>query len=316
MKIKVLDKLAMGADTPLSAFKKYGDLTIYDSTDKSDLKTKISDADIIILNKVKIIKEDLEGNDRLKLICVFATGYDNIDLKAAEEKGIAVCNVPGYSTDSVSLFTFSTVLALISKLFEYRKFVATGEYSRSSSANKLEPVYHDLGNKVWGIIGLGNIGRKVAKIAEAFGAEVIAYTRTPNNSYKTVALDELCKRSDIITIHCPLNEKTRNLINKHNIELMKDNVVLVNEARGAVVSEKDVADAVISGKISAFGSDVYSEEPFGEEHPFYRIKDFDNVILTPHSAWASFESRSKCVDIICKNIEAYLNGDFYNRVDI
>jgi glycerate dehydrogenase len=169
---------------------------------------------------------------------------------------------------------------------------------------------------VWGIVGLGNIGRAVAKIAEAFGAKVIAYKRKSVSDYECVDIDELCRRSDIITLHCPLNEGTRNLISKEKLALMKEDVIIVNEARGAVVNEKDICEAIINGDIGAFGSDVYSTEPFEEDHPFYEIKDKSNVLLTPHAAWGAYEARVRCLEIICDNIDAFINYKIQNRVDI
>ena len=264
---------------------------------------------------MKITRDVIEASRKLKLICVFATGYDNIDIVAAKEKGIAVCNVPGYSTDSVVLFTMANVLALFSGLYEYNSFVKSGEYTESGVPNRLTPVFHELSGKVWGIVGLGNIGKAVARAAEAMGAHVIATKRTPIEGYECVDIDELCRRSDIITLHCPLNEGTRHIINSDRIGLMKNSVIIVNEARGAVVNEEDIAEAVISGRIAAFGSDVYSVEPFDETHPFNAIKSKSNVLLTPHAAWGAYEARVRCLDIICDNILAFVNGKTLNRVD-
>ena len=179
MKITILDKVAMGEDTPYSIIDEYGEVVSYDTTFPNETVEHIADSDVIILNKVKITREVIEKSKNLKLICIFATGYDNIDIKAAKENGVAVCNVPGYSTDSVALFTVSTVLALVSHLKEYNRYVMTGEYSKSSSANKITPVFHELKGKTWGIVGFGNIGKAVGKVAEAFGAKVIVNKRTP-----------------------------------------------------------------------------------------------------------------------------------------
>ena len=185
----------------------------------------------------------------------------------------------------------------------------------SGIPNKLTPVYHEIKGKTWGIIGLGNIGKAVADVAKALGARVIANKRTPIDDYECVDIETLCRESDIITIHCPLNDESRNLINKDRIAVMKKDVVIVNEARGAVVNEYDVTDAIKKGMIGAFGSDVYSTEPCSTDHPFYEIKDFSNVLFTPHAAWGSYESRLRCIGIICENIDSYLVGDKKNRVD-
>lgn len=316
MKITILDKISMGDDTPYHILNDYGEVISYSTTFPNETIEHVGDSDVIILNKVKITKEVIEASANLKLICVFATGYDNIDIKAAQEKGIAVCNVPGYSTDSVALFTVATTLALVSHLKEYNRFVTTGDYSASSAANKITPVFHELKGKTWGIVGFGNIGKAVAKVAEAFGAKVIVNKRTPIAEYNCVDIDTLCKESDIISVHCPLNDGTREIINEKRISLMKKSAVLINEARGAVLNEKDVTEAVKSGRIAAFGCDVYSSEPFPKNHPYSEIKDFDNVILTPHAAWAAYEARERCMQIIGNNISSYLKGEFLNRVDV
>lgn len=316
MIIKVLDFGAMGSDTPIDILKELGEVTIYDSTTEDELIERISDADVIVLNKVKITKQAIKSCKNLKLICVFATGYDQIDISAAKEFGVAVCNVPAYSTESVTLFTVATVLSLITKLSEYSSFVKDGSYTRSGCANSLVPVYHEIYGKTWGIIGYGNIGRAVGRVATALGAKLIVNKRVPTDDAECVDIDELCRRSDIITVHCPLNDTTRGLIDKDRIELMKKDVIIVNEARGAVLCEKDIAEAVKSGRIGAFGSDVYSIEPFPEEHPFTQIKDFSNVILTPHAAWGSYESRVRCINVVKENIKSFLSGEKKNRVDI
>lgn len=315
MKIVILDKASMGDDTPFSVLNKFGEIVIYDHSTTSEAVSRSLDADVIIINKVKVTEELMLSSKNLKLVCVFATGFDNIDILAAKRLGIGVCNVPGYSSDSVLLYTISTVLALSARLYEYNSFVRSGEYSVSGAPNRLTPVFHEIRGKVWGIVGYGNIGRAVAKVAEAMGARVIVYKRTPVEDADCVDIDTLCKKSDIITIHCPLNDESRSLINEQRISLMKKNVILVNEARGAVLDENAIALAVEDGKISAFGCDVYSVEPFDEKHPFYRIKNRENVLLTPHSAWGAYEARERCINIIANNIEAFENGKMLNRVD-
>ena len=314
MKIKILDKKAMGEDTPLEILSELGEITVYDTTKPEELEEHCKDADVLIFNKIKIGREIIEKSKSLKLICVFATGYDNVDIDAANSNGVAVCNVPGYSTESVVLFTLATVTALATKLYEYRNYVTSGEYSNSDSANKLTPVYHEIAGKTWGIVGYGNIGRAVSRVAEALGAKVLINKRTPSLKENEVDIDTLCKSCDIITVHCPLNDETRGLINKERLSLMKDSVILVNEARGAVLSEDDVAAFVKSGKIGAFGCDVYSSEPFPTDHPFYAIRELPNVILTPHAAWASYEARERCVKTIAENIKSYLKGEKSNRI--
>ena len=314
MKIAVLDRISVGLDTPLSGLEKFGEVIIYDQTSEDEIFERVSDVDIIVINKVRITETVIRSAKKLKLICIFATGYDNIDINAAKEYGVGVCNVPGYSTDSVALFTVANVLSLYTHLREYNEYVTSGEYSKSGIPNKLTPIYHEIKGKTWGIIGLGNIGKAVAEVAKALGARVIANKRTPIDDYECVDIDTLCRESDIITIHCPLNNESRGLINKDRIATMKNDVVIVNEARGAVVNELDIAEAIKKGMIGAFGSDVYSLEPFSTDHPFYEIKDFCNVLFTPHAAWGSYESRLRCISIICDNISAYISGDRKNRV--
>ncbi len=315
MKIVILDKASIGEDTPLGVLDRFGEVVVYDSSTPDEAIERAAYADVIILNKVKVTRQLMEAAKQLKLVCVFATGYDNIDITAAKEHNIGVCNVPGYSTDSVTLFTVSTVLALYSRLYDYNSFVRSGEYFKVGLPNRLTPVYHDLRGKVWGIIGYGNIGRSVGRVASAFGARVIVNKRTPSEDAECVDIDTLCRESDIITIHCPLNDQSRGLIKSERLAIMKPSVVLVNEARGAVVDEDAVANAIEEGRIGAFGCDVYSVEPFGPDHPFSRIMDRPNVLLTPHAAWGSYESRARCIEIIAQNIDSFIEGKSLNRVD-
>ena len=315
MKVVILDKASLGEDTPFSVLDRFGEIEIYNESSPIEAIQRSKSADVIIINKIKVTRALMEQADNLKLVCVFATGYDNIDVNAARDLGIGVCNVPGYSTDSVTLFTLSTVLALCSHLLEYNDYVKSGEYTASGVPNKLTPVYHDISGKTWGIIGYGNIGKAVGRVAKALGARVIVNKRSPVSDVENVDIDTLCRESDIITVHCPLNDQSRGLINEENLSLMKPNVILVNEARGAVLDEEAIAKAVEEGKIAGFGCDVYSTEPFGINHPFNRIKDYKNVILTPHAAWGSYESRERCINIIANNIDAFLKGESLNRVD-
>ena len=315
MKIVILYKASLGEDTPLHVLNQFGDVISHDSSTPDEAAERASLADVIIINKVKVTASLMDACRNLKLVCIFATGYDNIDVAYARKKGIAVCNVPGYSTDSVTLFTISTALALYSHLFEYNDFVRRGEYYQSGMPNRLTPVYHDLKGKTWGIIGYGNIGRSVGAVAKAFGARLIVNKRTACDDAECVDIDTLCRESDIISIHCPLNEQSRGIINKYRLDIMKPGVILVNEARGAVLDEKAVADAIENGKIAGFGCDVYSTEPFGPDHPYNKIKDRKNVILTPHAAWGSYEARERCINIIAQNIKSFIDGKTLNRVD-
>lgn len=316
MNIVVLDKKTLGEDTPFDAIAKYGTLTMYDNTAPCEVIEHCKDADAIIVNKVKITEEVFSACKQLKLVCVFATGYDNVDVSAAARYGVGVCNVPAYSKDSVALFTVATVLSLYTHLREYNDYVTSGRYSASGMANSLVPVYHELRGKTWGIIGLGNIGRAVAKVAEAFGAHVVVCKRTPASDFETVDIDTLCRNSDIITVHVPLTEETEGLISEKRISLMKKDVIIVNEARGAVLNEEDITRAIECGRIGGFGCDVYSKEPMAENHPFNRIMNRKNVLLTPHAAWGAYEARERCASIIGENLASFLSGGTLNRVDI
>ena len=315
MKIVILDRASLGADTPVDKLRELGELTVYESSTPEEVLERVCDADVIIINKIKVTKAVFDAARSLKLVCVFATGYDNIDIQAAKEHGVGVCNVPGYSSESVALFTAAKVAALYTHLLEYRNFVNSGEYTASGVPNRLVPVYHELYGKTWGIVGYGGIGKAVARIAKGLGARVLVNKRTPVDDAECVDVETLCKESDIITLHCPLNEGTRGLISKEKISLMKSSVIIVNEARGAVVVESDIRDAVLEGKIAGYGCDVYSSEPFSKDHPYNDIMKLDNVILTPHAAWGAYEARERCLNIIIENINAFVAGEFSNRVD-
>ncbi len=314
MKIAVLDSAAMGNDLDFNVLAELGEYTVYKSTSQDEILSHAQGADALILNKVRIGAPHMDALDSLKLICVFATGYDNIDINAARERGIAVCNVPAYSTDSVAVMTVATVLSLVTHLAQYRSYTASGEYTRAGAANCLYPVYNELRGKTWGIVGYGNIGKAVAAVASAFGCKVLVCKRTPVSDVCITDIDTLCKESDIITLHCPLNDSTRGIISESRIASMKPGVILVNEARGAVVDEYAVAEAVKSGAIGGFGCDVYSEEPYNEKHPYAEIAGLDSVCLTPHCAWGAIEARERCLRVICDNIRSFSCGERLNRI--
>ncbi len=318
MKITVLDRKSMGNDLDFSVLAEWRpdvSLTVYDETKREDLFERAINADVLVLNKIKMTEDVLRFAENLKLICVFATGYDNIDLAAAKEMGIAVCNVPAYSTESVLLLTVSTALSLAARIPTFSDYVKTGDYTRSGVPNYLTPVFHECRGLTWGIVGCGNIGSRVAEVAASLGMKVIVYQRHPS-AFRNVDLDTLCRESDIISLHCPLTDSTRSLIGERELSLMKKTCVLVNEARGAVLDEAAVGKAVINGSIGAFGSDVYGEEPFPKTHPYNAIMGLPNVILTPHVAWAAYEARVRCLRIIRDNIISWSNGEIKNRVDI
>ena len=314
MTIVILDYATLGYDLDLTPAEKFGTVIKYANTSQSEAEERVADADVIIVNKIKMNESVLKNAPKLKLICETATGFDNIDIEYCKAHGILVANTPAYSSQCVAQVTVSMVCSLATHLKEYRQCVASGKYTADGVPNSLVPMYHELYGKTWGIIGYGNIGKAVGKIADAFGCKVIVNKRTPDPAYECVSVDELITRSDIISIHCPLNENTRNLIDVREFSMMKSDAIVVNVARGAVWNEKAAADAILSNKIGALGCDVFTKEPFDESHPFYKIKDLDNVLLTPHMAWGSFESRTRCFDTVIKNIEAYLKGEPTNIV--
>lgn len=316
MKISVLDSSTLGNDLDLSVLKNYGELEIYSSTTTEETPAHCMDSDILVINKVKINENTLPDPGKVKLICLFATGFDNVDINYCKKHSIALCNVVGYSTDSVAQLTIAIVLNLACRIPEFSHHVTSGDYTKGGIANWLVPVYNELMGKTWGIVGLGNIGKRVAKVAEAFGCNVLVNKRTPSDEYENADIDTLCRESDIITIHTPLTDETHHLINQKRISMMKKNVILVNVARGLVTDESAVAKAIKDGKIGGFGCDVFSKEPFGNDHPFYEIMHLDNVCLTPHMAWGAYEARVRCLDEICKNIESFNSGNTRNRLDI
>ena len=240
--------------------------------------------------------------------------FAQINLDFTRANGIAVCNVPGYSTDSVAQLSVSMALSLVTHLDEFRSFVHSGEYSKSNSANRLEPVYHEIAGQIWGVVGGGGIGSKVAEIASALGCRVLLCRRKPEARYEAADIDRICRECDIISLHVPLSDETRGMISRERIATMKDGVVIVNTARGAVCDEQAIADAVLSGKIGALGCDVYSTEPFREDHPFSALLDRPNVCLTPHMAWGSYEARNRCVRRMAENITEFYAGNAHNRI--
>ena len=317
MKIAVLDAGTLGEDVSLDALKNYGELFIYEKTTPDAMSERVKDIDVLVLNKVRCNAETLKNANKLRLICIAATGYDNIDVAYCRSHGIAVCNVVGYSTESVAQLTLSMVFALSTNLLAFHGYVADGSYMRSGVANSVTPVFHELTGKTWGILGYGNIGKKVARVADAMGCRVIVSKQTPTKEdFPVVDLDTLCRESDILTVHTPLTDKTRELLDRTHLAMMKKDAVLVNVARGAVLDEKAVAEAVLNGAIGGFGCDVYTSEPFGENHPYKALLGHSAVILTPHMAWGSHEARSRCIAEIAMNIASYLTGEKRNRVDL
>ena len=315
MNIVVLDAATLGGDLDLSPLHEIGTVYAYPGTPVEEIPARIAEADIIISNKLKLNRDNLAQADRLKLICVCATGFDCIDVAYCRERGIGVCNVPGYSTESVSQLTLAMALSLMGHLQEYRSHVHTGAYTNGGVANCLTPVWHEIAGKTWGVIGGGNIGQRVAGLAEAFGCKVLMCRRQADPKYPTVDVDTLCRTADIISVHVPLNEETRGMIGADQIALMKKDAIFINVARGLVVDEEALTCAIEEDRIGGLGVDVFSVEPFGTDHPYTRILDRDNVLLTPHTAWGAIETRTRCLNIVADNIKVWRKGEKQNRVD-
>ena len=315
MNIVVLDAATLGSDLKLTPLEALGTVYAYPGTTPAELAERIADADILISNKLKLNRENLKDAQRLKLICVCATGFDCIDVEYCREQGIGVCNVPGYSTESVSQLTLAMALSLMGHLKEYRDHVHTGAYTRGGVANCLTPVWHEIAGKTWGVIGGGNIGQRVAGLAEAFGCKVIMCRRKVDPKYPTVDVNTLCKVADIISVHTPLDEGTRGMIGAEQIALMKKNAIFINVARGLVADEEALAQAIAEDRIGGLGVDVFSVEPFGKDHPYQKILNRDNVLLTPHTAWGAIETRERCLNIVADNIRVWRSGAKQNRVD-
>ncbi len=316
MIIKVLDSNTLGDDLDLSVITTLGECVVYDKTPAEKVRERILDAEVIILNKVKLNSENLCCAKDLKLICVTATGFDNIDIEFCRENNIAVCNVCGYSTQSVTQLTVSSVLSLVMHLPEYDKFVKDRSYTESGVQNYLKPMFHEISSMTWGVVGYGNIGKKVAEVARALGARVVVYKKTPVRDAECVDIDTLFQMSDIITVHLPLNEETKGIINKKRLGMMKKTAVLVNMARGAVIDEREAAACIKEGRIAGFATDVYSKEPMDANSPFVDVLGSPNTIFTPHMAWGAYEARERCIQEVRENILAFFNGEIRNRVDL
>jgi len=308
MKIVFLDAKTLGEDMDLSIFEKFGEVDFYDATKKEQTLERVKDVDIVVTNKV-VIDKDIMDHSNLKLICVAATGMNNIDLEYAKQKGIVVKNVAGYSTDSVVQLTFAMALYLINNLRYYDDYTKSEKgWVKSDIFTHFTPTFFDLKGKKWGIIGLGEIGKGVAKVAKVFGCDVSYYStsgKNISNEYKRLELDELLKNSDIISIHAPLNNNTKDLINSTNLPLLKDNVILLNLGRGGIINEKDLSEFMNHSSIKV-ALDVLEKEPISEDSPFWDVKKKQNLLITPHLAWASVESRKRLVKGIYQNIKDFL----------
>ena len=320
MKIVVLDGYNENpGDISWEPIAKLGELTVYDRTSYVEspiIAERIGDAEIVVMNKTPISKQTIDSCNNIKLIAVLATGYNVIDYNYAKQKGIPVVNVPSYGTASVSQFSIALLLELCCRVGHHSDTVRQGKWT-----NNIEWCYWDyplteLDGKTMGIIGFGRIGQAEARIAKAMGMSIIAYDLYPNDSGRAigeyVSLDELYKRADVITLHCNLTPENTRLINKQSIAKMKDGVILINNARGQLLDEADVADALNSGKIAGAGLDVVSTEPIGADNPLLRAK---NCIITPHISWAPVESRQRIMEQTARNIKAFMDGEPINVIN-
>lgn len=308
MKIVFLDTKTLGKDISLDKFNALGEVIKYETTNPSEILNRVQNCDVVVTNKVVISKEIIEKSD-FKLICITATGTNNIDLEAAKKANIEVKNVSDYSTSSVAQLTITLVLELIHKIEYYKEYVNSLKWSQSDIFTHIDKPFFELKNKKWGIIGLGNIGKEVAKIATAFGCEVNYYStsgKNLNNNYNSLPLDKLLKDSDIISIHSPLNDSTYNLLNKSNLNLLKEDAILVNVGRGGIINEKDLANKLDSSKSLYCGLDVVEHEPIKETNPLLSIENKDRLILTPHIAWASVEARNTLINKVFDNIKSFV----------
>lgn len=319
MKIVILDAKTLGDDLDLTIYEQLGEVKIYDFTWPEQVLERITDMDVIITNKVVLDEQNLSKAPTVKLICVTATGTNNIDLAYCKENNIGVANVAGYSTDSVTQHTFAMLFYLLEHLPYYDQYVKSGKYVDDEIFTHFDQKFWQVKDKTWGIIGLGAIGRRVAEIARLFGANIIYYStsgQNNNDQYRRVELEELLTKSDIISIHSPLNDKTKNLITYTELNKMKRNAILLNLGRGTIVNEADLVRALNEDLIAAAGLDVLEYEPINAGNPLLTVQDSNKLFVTPHIAWASLEARQTVVREVYENIVAYTKGEIRNRVEL
>lgn len=319
MKIVILERNSVGLDISTDVFKQFGEVTEYPNTTAVNVKERIRDAEIIIANKAPLNADTLKDSANVKLICEFATGFDNVDIEYCKARGIKVANIVNYSTDAVAQHTFALCFYVLEKLRHYDEYVKSGAYAAQDRFSNFDLPFAELAGKTWGIVGMGNIGRKVAEIAQAFGCRVIFYSASGNSTctdYERVEFDTLLVESDVLSLHCPLSDRTRNLIDLEALQKMKKSAVLINVARGPVVNDQDLYTALTEGYIAAAGLDVTSTEPMKDSNPLSKFTDSNRLIITPHLAWASTEARQRCVTETYKNIEAFLKGENRNIVNL
>ncbi len=311
MQISFLDAKTLGNLPEISDLNKLGNTSIYPTTSSVETAARIKDCEIVITNKVILNEEVLSKAPKLKLICIAATGMNNVDLHYCKQHEIIVKNAVGYSTNSVAQFTFNSLLYFLHKTHYYDQYVKSGEYISSDIFTHIHHDFSEISGMNFGIIGLGNIGQAVAKLAEAFGAKVFYYStsgRNNNESYTRISLDELLNSCDVISIHSPLNNKTENLIAENELKKMKSNAILINMGRGGIVKEAALAKALDNQWIGGAITDVLTVEPITKENPLFHLKEKDRLLITPHIAWASLEARKKLLDIVTQHILDYKNG--------
>lgn len=318
MKIVILERNSVGTDVDVSCYEKLGDVTVYDNTVERQVAERVRDADIIISNKAPLHENNLQDAVHVKLICLFSTGYDSVDIAYCRKRGIRVANVVDYCTAAVSQHTFAMLFYLLEHLRHYDDYVKSGEYGAQDRFSNFDLPFVELAGKTWGIVGMGHIGKKVAAIAQNFGCNVIFYSASGNSTctdYKRVDFETLLTTSDFISLHCPLSERTKGLIDKDALQKMKKTAILLNVARGPVIDNGDLYWALQNEEITAAGLDVLEREPISSDNLLGRIKDSNKLLITPHMAWASTEARIRIVKEVYQNIEAYLQGKERNIVN-
>ena len=318
MKIVVLEALRIGSDVSFDCLKEFGELIVYPETNSyEEAAARIADADVVIVDQFPMNEKSLGKAQRLKLITMTSTGTDFVDLAYTNARGIQVSNIRGYSTFSVAQHTVTLLLSLYEHLDFYNNYVKSGVYRGDTANTSFSHYFHDLSGKVWGVVGLGQIGSQVARIAEALGCEIIYFSPSGNphsDRYECVSFETLLAKSDVISCHAPLSDKTRGIFNGAAFRKMKRDAVLINAARGGLVVEEDLKEALLSGKIAGAGLDVLCDEPMSADSPLSEILSLENLIITPHIGWASVESRTKAIEEIYLNIQSFINGEPRNRV--
>ena len=319
MKLVILERDTYGNDIDFDALEALVDEVVaYPVTAQEDVARRVQDADFVLVNKLLMQKSSLSGAKNLKLLLEGATGYNNIDLDYVRSRGLGAANVAGYSVQIVPQHTFALYLSLSEHIAHFDHYVKSGAYSRSGVFSHFMPSFTELEGKTWGIVGLGNIGKRVARIAEAFGCRVIYYStsgRNNNPNYAQVDFDTLLKGSDVVSIHAPLNTDTKGLFGAAAFAKMKPSAVLINVGRGPIVDEPALVDALNNGQIAGAGLDVMETEPLPADSPLFNVKDPDKLLMTPHMAWASVEARQRLVNEVALNLKAFLGGERRNRVD-